>query len=203
MNRVEIKEFAKKKIQGHLWDIWKIVLMTYGIFFGFGFLITILFGEDAATVSLIGEIILLPLTIGVTSFLVNFVEDKNFDSKDIFNYFKSFVKIVGTLLLSAVLITITSIFLVIPGIILALSYSLVPILLVKREDLGIIETLKLSRTLMNGHKLDAFVLSLSFIGWTFVGTLTLGIAYIWIYPYMSVTFTKFYLNILESSKELA
>lgn len=203
MNRVEIKEFAKKKIQGHLWDIWKIVLMTYGIFFGFGFLITILFGEDAATVSLIGEIILLPLTIGVTSFLVNFVEDKNFDSKDIFNYFKSFVKIVGTLLLSAVLITIASIFLVIPGIILALSYSLVPILLVKREDLGIIETLKLSRTLMNGHKLDAFVLSLSFIGWTFVGTLTLGIAYIWIYPYMSVTFTKFYLNILESSKELA
>lgn len=203
MNRVEIKEFAKKKIQGHLWDIWKIVLMTYGIFFGFGFLITILFGEDAATVSLIGEIILLPLTIGVTSFLVNFVEDKNFDSKDIFNYFKSFVKIVGTLLLSAVLITIASIFLVIPGIILALSYSLVPILLVKREDLGIIETLKLSRTLMNGHKLDTFVLSLSFIGWAFVGTLTLGIAYIWIYPYMSVTFTKFYLNILESSKELA
>ncbi len=203
MNRVEIKEFAKKKIQGHLWDIWKIVLMTYGIFFGFGFLITILFGEDAATVSLIGEIILLPLTIGVTSFLVNFVEDKNFDSKDIFNYFKSFVKIVGTLLLSAVLITIASIFLVIPGIILTLSYSLVPILLVKREDLGIIETLKLSRTLMNGHKLDAFVLSLSFIGWAFVGTLTLGIAYIWIYPYMSVTFTKFYLNILESSKELA
>lgn len=203
MNRVEIKEFAKKKIQGHLWDIWKIVLMTYGIFFGFGFLIAILFGEDAATVSLIGEIILLPLTIGVTSFLVNFVEDKNFDSKDIFNYFKSFVKIVGTLLLSAVLITIANIFLVIPGIILALSYSLVPILLVKREDLGIIETLKLSRTLMNGHKLDAFVLSLSFIGWAFVGTLTLGIAYIWIYPYMSVTFTKFYLNILESSKELA
>lgn len=203
MNRVEIKEFAKKKIQGHLWDIWKIVLMTYGIFFGFGFLITILFGEDAATVSLIGEIILLPLTIGVTSFLVNFVEDKNFDSKDIFNYFKSFVKIVGTLLLSAVLITIASIFLVIPGIILTLSYSLVPILLVKRENLGIIETLKLSRTLMNGHKLDAFVLSLSFIGWAFVGTLTLGIAYIWIYPYMSVTFTKFYLNILESSKELA
>lgn len=203
MNRVEIKEFAKKKIQGHLWDIWKIVLMTYGIFFGFGFLITILFGEDAATVSLIGEIILLPLTIGVTSFLVNFVEDKNFDSKDIFNYFKSFVKIVGTLLLSAVLITIASIFLVIPGIILTLSYSLVPILLVKREDLGIIETLKLSRTLMNGHKLDAFVLSLSFIGWAFVGTLTLGIAFIWIYPYMSVTFTKFYLNILESSKELA
>lgn len=56
---------------------------------------------------------------------------------------------------------------------------------------------------MNGHKLDAFVLSLSFIGWAFVGALTLGIAYIWIYPYMAVTFTKFYLNILDSSKEVA
>lgn len=203
MNRVEIKEFAKKKIQGHLWDIWKIALMTYGICIGFGFLITILFGEDAAVVSLIGEIVLLPLTVGVTSFLINFVEDKNFDSKDIFNYFKSFTKVVGTLLLCGFLVTIASVFFVIPGIILALSYSLVPILLVKREDIGIIETLKLSRTLMNGHKLDAFVLSLSFIGWAFVGALTLGIAYIWIYPYMAVTFTKFYLNILDSSKEVA
>ena len=85
MNRVEIKEFAKKILQGHLWDIWKIVLMTNGIFLGIGFLITILFGEEAATVSIIGEIILLPLTIGVTSILVNFVEDKNYDSKVIFN----------------------------------------------------------------------------------------------------------------------
>lgn len=49
---------------------------------------------------------------------------------------------------------------------------------------------------MQGHKLDAFVLGLSFIGWAILGTLTFGILYIWLYPYMQLTFTKFYLNIL-------
>ena len=56
---------------------------------------------------------------------------------------------------------------------------------------------KYSREKMQGHKLDAFVLGLSFIGWAILGTLTLGILYIWLFPYMQLTFTKFYLNILE------
>ena len=37
---------------------------------------------------------------------------------------------------------------------------------------------------------------LSFIGWAILGTLTFGILYIWLFPYMQLTFTKFYLNIL-------
>ncbi len=85
---------------------------------------------------------------------------------------------------------------IIPGIILTLSYSLVPIILIKKPELGIVETLKYSREKMQGHKLDAFVLGLSFIGWAILGTLTFGILYIWLFPYMQLTFTKFYLNIL-------
>ena len=55
--------------------------------------------------------------------------------------------------------------------------------------------------MMNGHKIDAFVLGLRFIGWGILGTLTLGILYIWLYPYMMTTYTKFCLDIIENYKE--
>ena len=93
------------------------------------------------------------------------------------------------------------ILLIIPGIYLAFSYLLVPYLLVQRNDLSITDTLRLSRKMMNGHKIDAFVLGLSFIGWGILGTLTLGILYIWLYPYMMTTYTKFCLDIIENYKE--
>jgi len=43
-----------------------------------------------------------------------------------------------------------------------------------------------------GHKMELFVLSLSFIGWILLGSITLGIAYIWVLPYMQTTFVNAY-----------
>ena len=39
----------------------------------------------------------------------------------------------------------------------------------------------------DGHKMELFVLDLSFIGWELLGALTCGIAYIWIQPYYTAT----------------
>ena len=43
-----------------------------------------------------------------------------------------------------------------------------------------------------GHKMDLFVLGLSFIGWAFLCAITLGIASIWVGPYMQATFANAY-----------
>ena len=45
---------------------------------------------------------------------------------------------------------------------------------------------------MRGHKLELFLLRLSFIGWIILGIFTLGILYIWLAPYMSVAQAEFY-----------
>ena len=123
-------------------------------------------------------------------------ENENFEAKDLFKYYHDFVKVIGVTILMSLIVMLGYICFIIPGIILTLSYSLVPIILIKKPELGIVETLKYSREKMQGHKLDTFVLGLSFIGWAILGTLTFGILYIWLYPYMQLTFTKFYLNIL-------
>ena len=197
MNRVEIKNYAKEKLSGNLGSIWKILIIALGISLATGIVFGILFNNMDVDIldSLLG-ILMMPLGIGTTAFFVSLIENENFEAKDLFKYYHDFVKIIGITILMGLIITLGYICFIIPGIILTLSYSLVPIILIKKPELGIVETLKYSREKMQGHKLDAFVLGLSFIGWAILGTLTFGILYIWLFPYMQLTFTKFYLNIL-------
>lgn len=197
MNRVEIKNFAKEKLSGNLGSIWKILIIALGISLAAGVVFGILFSKMDANIldSLLG-ILMMPLGIGTTAFFISLIENENFEAKDLFKYYHDFVKVIGVTILMSLIVMLGYICFIIPGIILTLSYSLVPIILIKKPELGIVETLKYSREKMQGHKLDTFVLGLSFIGWAILGTLTFGILYIWLYPYMQLTFTKFYLNIL-------
>ena len=197
MNRVEIKNFAKEKLSGNLGSIWKILIIALGISLASTCVLSILFNKmDADFLDSLLGILMMPLGIGTTAFFISLIENENFEAKDIFKYYHDFVKIIGVTVLMGLIVMLGYICFIIPGIILTLSYSLVPIILIKKPELGIVETLKYSREKMQGHKLDAFVLGLSFIGWAILGTLTFGILYIWLYPYMQLTFTKFYLNIL-------
>lgn len=197
MNRVEIKNYAKEKLSGNLGSIWKILIIALGISLAAGVVFGILFSKMDADIldSLLG-ILMMPLGIGTTAFFVSLIENTNFEAKDLFKYYHDFVKVIGVTILMSLIVMLGYICFVIPGIILTLSYSLVPIILIKKPELGIVETLKYSREKMQGHKLDTFVLGLSFIGWAILGALTFGILYIWLFPYMQLTFTKFYLNIL-------
>lgn len=197
MNRVEIKNFAKEKLSGNLGSIWKILIIALGISLATGIVFGILFNNmDADFLDSLLGILMMPLGIGTTAFFVSLIENTNFEAKDLFKYYHDFVKIIGVTVLMGLIVMLGYICFIIPGIILTLSYSLVPIILIKKPELGIVETLKYSREKMQGHKLDTFVLGLSFIGWAILGTLTVGILYIWLFPYMQLTFTKFYLNIL-------
>lgn len=59
------------------------------------------------------------------------------------------------------------------------------------------EILDLSRMIMNGHKMDLFLLQLSFIGWHILSVFTLGILEIWILPWQKISETKFMLEIKD------
>lgn len=55
----------------------------------------------------------------------------------------------------------------------------------------------------NGHKMDLFVLELSFIGWGLLCVITLGIAGIWVMPYMSATYVNAYYSLKPPVVEAA
>ncbi len=55
---------------------------------------------------------------------------------------------------------------------------------------------KKSIEVMKGNKMRYFLLDLSFVPWMFVGILTCGIGLLWILPYMNMTSTNFYLDLM-------
>lgn len=83
------------------------------------------------------------------------------------------------------------------SIIISLFFALSNYLLVDFSELGAIDSLRMSAHMMKGNKGRYFYISLSFIGWVFLAIFTLGIAFLWIEPYMNMTLTYFYEDILN------
>ena len=54
-----------------------------------------------------------------------------------------------------------------------------------------------SKRLMEGHKMEYFILQLSFIGWSVLTVFTLGILGFWLLPYMETTYAEFYDKLKE------
>lgn len=207
MNRVELKEWAKQKISGNIGNIFIGIGIIFAIslLFSFGVgIVQIIFGETSFItfiVSLVVEFLLVPLQIGLNGYMMGFVQNDTFNRDAIFAPYDDTFKIIGASILMSFVIMIGFIFFIIPGIYLAFSYALVPYLLVTNKDLSITETLELSRKMMNGNKLDLFVLGISFLGWMLLVPCTFGIILIWLYPYMMTATTKFFVDIIDSYNE--
>lgn len=203
MDRIELKEWAKEKIKGNLWNIIVGLLITIAIsiMFSMGYIIIQrIFGHGSFItyiVEIITDILLIPISVGLYSYIIEFIKNDNFNQNLIFEPYERTLNVIGASLLVSLLVMAGCICFIIPGIYLAFSYAMVPYLLATRKDLTITETLELSRKMMDGHKFDYFVLSISFIGWIILVPFTLGIILIWLYPYMMTTTTKFFMDIEE------
>lgn len=85
--------------------------------------------------------------------------------------------------------------LIIPGIIAAYRYSMAPYLMAQNPNLGVMEAINMSKKMMMGHKGRLFILELSFIGWAILCVFTLGIGYLWLFPYMNASEAAFYTDL--------
>ena len=84
---------------------------------------------------------------------------------------------------------------VIPGIIKGFSYAMTPFILADAPDLTATQAITRSRKLMDGHKWELFLLSLTFVGWEILGALSFGIGLLWVTPYKNAAYAAFYRQI--------
>ena len=89
---------------------------------------------------------------------------------------------------------------IVPGIIKAYEYSMIPYLLAENPNLSADEAFSLSKQMTTGQKADLFVLDLSFIGWIILGLICCGIGILFVLPYPEATRAEVYLNLKESVK---
>lgn len=87
-----------------------------------------------------------------------------------------------------------SLLFVIPGIIKAYEYRMIPYILADHPEMDHKEVFALSKKMMDGEKWNSFVLDLSFYGWALLSVLTCGILSIFfVNPYIHATNAELYL----------
>lgn len=132
---------------------------------------------------------------GYAIFLLKQHDGQNPDAHDLFSQFHDFSRGFLLALLQSIFTFLWTLLFIIPGIIATYRYAMAPFIMAENPDMRPREALRASSQLMDGHKWELFCLGFSFIGWTFLAALTLGIGGLWLTPYVNAAYTAFYRNI--------
>ena len=137
-----------------------------------------------------------PLIVSGAKFSLDNREGKA-SAEDIFYGFKAgYGNIIMNMFMLELFVTLWTFLLVVPGIIKAYTYRMVPFIVAERPDIDYKEALDLSKKMMDGEKMNTFVLDLSFIGWGLLTALTAGILGVfYTTPYIQQTNAELYVTL--------
>ena len=188
------------------WGNFVAITFVYGFIIG---VTQILSGDkdSPAILHLIGLVLFilaLPLTWGYQTLFLGAVRGGEATAKDMFEGYNKelFSRVLTTTLLYYVYVFLWSLLLLIPGCIKSYSYAMTPYILKDNPEMKNNAAIEESMHMMNGHKLELFILDLSFIGWAILSLLTCGIGFLWLAPYMSMAHVNFYEDLKKASVEV-
>ncbi len=144
-----------------------------------------------------GICVLGPLSLGEAYIYLNLTRGYEPDVNVLFSGFQRFTDTLVLTILMRIFIFLWSLLLFVPGVIKAISYSQAYYILAEHPEMSGKEALDASIEMMDGHKMDYFVLLLSFIPWLLLCTITCGLAVLYVYPYMDATLVNFYQTIKQ------
>ena len=166
-----------------------------------GGLVFILVNSATSIIPFASIIIGGPMYVGLAFFFLSLSRKQNPAIKDLFSGFNNFLTALVAFLLVGLYTILWMLLLIIPGIVAAISYSQTFLLLADNPSMSASEAIEKSKKMMDGNKLKFFYLGLRFIGWSLLCVLTFGIGFLWLIPYMQVTFAKFHDDIKNGTIE--
>lgn len=194
MDRATLKAMAKQQIKGKI-----------GILFVIALIVAVLSGLATTVLSavpIVGPIaavvIVTPaFALSLIRVYLNLTIGVDPAAKDAFSGFDDFWSAFKVNFLVGLFTFLWSLLFVIPGIVKSYSYSMSMYILAENKGKPALECIAESKALTNGYKMELFILGLSFIGWAFLGCITFGIAYIWVWPYIQATMANAYQYLKE------
>lgn len=133
-----------------------------------------------------------PIALGIMTYALKFSRNEEPEFNTVFSGFQNFGNSAGAQILMTLIILGFFLLLIIPGIIRAIAYSQTFFIMAENPEMSPLDAMKKSREIMDGHKMDFFLLQLSFIGWILLCIPTLFIGALWLMPYIRVTNAHFY-----------
>lgn len=134
-----------------------------------------------------------PLEVGTARFMLRNLNVKAELKELVYCFDHGYLKVVKTMFFMNLYTLLWCMLLVIPGIIKAYEYRMMPYIVAENPEMPTKEVFAKSREMMKGQKWKAFVLDLSFIGWGILGLLTGGIlSLFYVNPYRHMTEAALY-----------
>ncbi len=210
INRKELKAKAKQFAFNNKWNYWKpqLIYFLFTIVIGIiGGIIVAALGYELTeqveeNITAIAELLLTPMVVGMFAYYIKLVKLEPMSTKEmLFGKYKIFPKIIIVQIIVTLLTLLGFFLLIIPAFIV--SYQMIMTTCILADDIsdsmGASEITSYSKKIMEGHKWDYFIFEMSFLGWILLGIITLGIAFIWVAPYMDFAKIMYY----EELKQLA
>jgi len=153
------------------------------------------------TSTILSLFVLVPLAIGLSNaFRCLFMSgNPNIFSNLIGFGIRNYLHNIWVYFITIVKIFLWTLCLIIPGIIKSFSYAMVPYIMVEHPEYSAEMCTAESSRIMAGHRLELFMLYLSFIGWIILSIVTCGIGFFWLIPYMETTQAAFYNDIKDNT----
>ena len=114
-----------------------------------------------------------------------------------------YLKTICLQLLMGIYTFLWTLLLVVPGIIKSISYAMAPYILADNPEIGCEEAICRSMKMMDGHKMDYFLMLLGYVGLTLLSVVLFCIPMLWLIPYYQVVFTNFYLELKNEAEAAA
>ncbi|MGN8773780.1 DUF975 family protein [Candidatus Weimeria sp. HCP3S3_B5] len=190
LNRSLLKEEARAIFKGNYWNAVLAVLLP-----------SLIAGGIAAIVPPVGSIIswiFSPiLIVGGLVLLLRIVRGmRNAGVGDIFSIFDKFGNVFLAYFTTNLFIGLWTLLFVIPGIYKSFCWAMTFYIIADDPDISGTEARRLSEAMMEGHKMEFFILQLSFIGWALLSACTFGILGIfYVAPWMATTNADYYDNL--------
>lgn len=138
------------------------------------------------------------ISLGYARFNLDLIDGREPELNALFSDFYRFGTAFCARLLMSLYILLWSLLLIIPGIMAAYSYAMTPYILAENPDMTAGEAIARSKELMAGNRWRLFCLQFSFIGWSILAALTLGIGNLWLTPYTHAAEAAFYRDLVPA-----
>ena len=167
-----------------------------GIVATIGIAIVLIFVVAALAISIF---VFGPLEVGCRNyFKINAYEQAELGTLKIGFKKNHYMKMVGTVFFRNLYIGLWSLLLIVPGIIKSYEYKMIPYILADCPDISRQDAFRISKEMMYGNKMNAFILDLSFIGWSLLTVVTCGLAGVfYVNPYIAATDAELFIAIRE------
>jgi len=175
-------------------------VLSTGVCFVYGLLIGV-HSELNAYGELLSLLIAGPLHLGLCMYFLKITKG---NTPSFFDLFKGFKPLLNALLLFFIINALTILgllFLIIPGIIMSLGFSMSYYILSENTEMSFSEALEKSWKLMDGNKMELFILHLRFIPWYILGLLFFVVGIFIVIPWQNLTIANYYQELKNKSKQ--